>query len=196
LTSEVFRVFVPDRRVPKSICDSIQRHAAATAAIAGALPVERGSRDVAIVAGLLHDIGSLFLASAMPGEFCAVLTRTSEAGCKTFEAEIELLGTSHAEIGAYLLGLWGIPHLAVEAIAHHHQPMRIPHSGLDCAVAVYLADLLANEMEAGTNDSPTFEFSDSDRAALESLGLLDRLPTFRALAVESKRRTENRILDL
>ena len=67
---------------------------------------------------------------------------------QVFEAEEELLGTSHAEIGAYLLGLWGIPNLAVEAIAHHHHPTRISHSGLDSTVAVYVADLLAHELDA------------------------------------------------
>jgi HD-like signal output (HDOD) protein len=72
----------------------------------------------------------------------------AERGCKLFEAEEELLGTSHAEIGAYLLGLWGLPNIAVEAIAHHHRPDRISHSGFDCTVAVYMADLLEEELEA------------------------------------------------
>lgn len=196
LTSEVFRVFVPDRRVPQSVCDSIQRHAISTATIAGSLPVERGSRDVTVVAALLHDIGSLFLASAMPGEFCAILARAGEQGCRSVEAEVELLGTSHAEIGAYLLGLWGIPYLAVEAIAHHHFPTRIPHSGFDCTVAVYLADLLAKELEADRRDSAGAELAETDRATLETLGLLDRLPTLRALAAESRRRINGRILEL
>jgi HD-like signal output (HDOD) protein len=84
----------------------------------------------------------------MPDEFCAAHSMAAGRGCKVFEAEEELLGTSHAEIGAYLLGLWGLPNLAVEAIAHHHRPTRVPHSGFDCAAAVYVANLLAGELGA------------------------------------------------
>ena len=186
LTSEVFRVFVPDARVPQSVCDSIQQHAIRAAAIASALPVERGTRDITAVAVLLHDIGSLFLASAMPGEFCAVLSQVSNRKCKSFEAEEELLGTSHAEIGAYLLGLWGIPSLAVEAIAHHHHPTRIPHTAFDCTVAVYVADLLADELEDHPEGSTGLEIAEPDRACLESLGILDKLPEFRELALHCR----------
>jgi HD-like signal output (HDOD) protein/ActR/RegA family two-component response regulator len=184
LVSEAFRVFVPDSRVPQSVCESMQLHSQCTAAIAGMLPIERGIRDVTIVAALLHDIGSLFLASAMPNQFCAVLSRANERGCKVFEAEEELLGTSHAEIGAYLLGLWGIPRLAVEAIAHHHHPTRIPHSGLDSTGAVYVADLLAHELEDNPRGSTDLEIEESDRVCLEKLGILPRFADFRELALQ------------
>jgi HD-like signal output (HDOD) protein/CheY-like chemotaxis protein len=184
LTSEVFRVFLPDSRIPQSICDSIQRHAMRTAAIAAALPVERGTRDITAVAALLHDIGSLFLASAMPEEFSAILSLASMRGCKSFEAEEELLGTSHAEIGAYLLGLWGIPGVAVEAIAHHHHPTRIPHATLDCTLAIYVADFLADELEDHPKGAKGFEIAESDRVCLELLGVLDKIPEFRELALQ------------
>lgn len=186
LTYEIFRVFVPDSRVPQSVCDLIQQHAIRTAAIAGVLPVEWGTRDVTVVAALLHDIGSLVLASSMPDKFSSILSRANERGCKQFEAEEELLGISHAEIGAYLLGLWGIPNLAVEAVAHHHHPTRIPHSALDCTVAVYIADLLADELEEHPEGSTGVEIAESDRAFLESLGVLDKLPEFRELALQCR----------
>jgi HD-like signal output (HDOD) protein len=186
LTSEAFRVFVPDRRVPQTVCDSIQRHALSTAAIAAVLPLDRKMRDTAVVAALLHDIGGLFLASKMPEMYCSVLSRASERGCRPFEAEEELLGTSHAEIGAYLLGLWGIPNLAVEAIAHHHHPTRISHSDLDCTAAVYLADLLAHELEGRLPDSGAHELEEEDRVCLEALGLMPRLREFREVAALSQ----------
>jgi HD-like signal output (HDOD) protein len=186
LTSEVFRVFAPDSRVPRSVCDSIQRHATRTAAIASALPAERGIRDITALAALLHDIGSLFLASKMPLEFCAVLAQVRNRGCKSFEAEEELLGTSHAEIGAYLLGLWGIPNLAVEAIAHHHHPTRILHTAIDCTITVYLADFLAHELEDHPQGATGAEIAESDRVCLDSLGLLDRIPEFRELALQCR----------
>jgi HD-like signal output (HDOD) protein/CheY-like chemotaxis protein len=186
LASEAFRVFVPDSRIPQSVCDSLQRHALSSAAIANILPVERGTREIAAVAALLHDIGSLFLASAMPDAFCSVLALSSSRGCEHFEAEQELLGTSHAEIGAYLLGLWGIPDLAVEAIMHHHHPTRIPHVAFDCTVAVYIADLLSHELETHPAGSAMPEIKEADRARLETLGVWSQFGEFRELAQQCR----------
>ena len=184
LASETFRVFVPDSQIPQSLCESLQRHAHRTAAIAGVLPVDPKTRDITVVAALLHDIGKprFGLPNARYVLFCA--RPCHERGCQPFEAEEELLGISHAEIGAYLLGLWGIPTLAVEAIAHHHRPTRIPHSGFDSSVAVYVADLLARELEAHPQDAAGSEIAESDRACLETLGVAQQFAGFRQLALQ------------
>jgi len=184
LTTETFRVFAPDPRVPLSVCEAIQQHSYSVAAIAGTLPIDSKSRDVTIVAALLHDVGRLVLASKMPDVFCSILALVDERKCEPFEAEQELLGTTHAEIGAYLLGLWGVPPLASEAIAHHHHPTRIPHGGFDISIAVYVADLLAHELEAHPEDSTGTKLRASDRACLETLGLSGEYAGFRELAKE------------
>jgi putative nucleotidyltransferase with HDIG domain len=182
LASEAFRVFAPGSRIPQEVYESMQVHAQRTAAIAGALPGDPKSRDVTVLAALLHDIGRLILASRMPDKFCSVLSAVRERKCEPFEAEEELMGTSHAEIGAYLLGLWGLPNLAVEAIAHHHHPTRIPHSGFDSSVAVYVADLLAHELDAHPQKEVAPDLRESDRACLETLGVLPQLAELRELA--------------
>jgi HD-like signal output (HDOD) protein len=155
------------------------------AAITGVLPVEPNFREIAIVSALLHDIGSLIMASRMPDEFCSARSYAAKKECAIFQAEEELMGTSHAEIGAYLLGLWGLPNLAVEAIANHHHPERDPHSGLDCTVTVYLANLLAHELEAHPQGSVGLPIKETDRICLESLGVFSRLDEFRDLALQS-----------
>jgi HD-like signal output (HDOD) protein len=186
LASEAFRVFMPHPRIPLSECEAIQRHAHRAAAIAAVLPLEQQNRDATVVAALLHDVGSLVLAGTMPDAFCDARTLAAERGCKVFEAEEELLGTSHAEIGAYLLGLWGLPNLAVEAIAHHHRPSRIPHSGFDCTVAVYLADLLDEELEAHPLDTTRVDIGKIDRENLETLGLQSQYSEFRERAMGTR----------
>jgi HD-like signal output (HDOD) protein len=185
LASEAFRVFVPDSRIPQAVCQSIQDHAQRTAAIASALPVDPKIRDVTVLAALLHDIGRLMLASKLPDKFCSALSYARERHCEPFEAEEEILGTSHAEMGAYLLGLWGIPLLAVEAVAYHHHPTRIPHSGFDSSIAVYVADLLAHEEEAHPGDASGAELRDYDRTCLDALGILPRFAELRELALKS-----------
>jgi HD-like signal output (HDOD) protein len=155
------------------------------AAIAGTLPVDSKSRDLTIVAALLHDVGRLALASKMPDAFSSILALVRERKCEPFEAEQELLGTTHAEIGAYLLGLWGVAPLASEAIAHHHHPTRIPHNGFDISIAVYVADLLARELEAHPDDATGAKLREADRASLETFGLGAEYASFRTLAKEA-----------
>ena len=121
----------------------------------------------------------------MPDTFCAVLTKMNDQGVTQAEAEEELLGISHAEIGAYLLGLWGINDMVVEAVAHHHHPTRIRRTGLDCSGAVYLANLLAHELEIHPNDPHGEELRTADRKDLEVLGVLQEFSSFRASALEA-----------
>jgi HD-like signal output (HDOD) protein/CheY-like chemotaxis protein len=186
LVSEAFKVFVPDARVPPSVFEAIQGQTQRTSAIALVLPGDPKTREVTVLAALLHDVGRLVLASKMPAEFCAVLERTRERGCEPFQAEEEILGTSHAEIGAYLLGLWGLPNLAVEAIAHHHHPDRIPHSSFDNSVALYVAGLLAYELDVHPQDETGAELREFDRACLQRLGFLPQFAKFRQIAIQAR----------
>ena len=78
----------------------------------------------AFTAGLLHDVGRIVIASNLPAEYAAVIQRARESGRPLHEEEDELLGVSHAQVGAYLLGLWGMPTEFVEAAAGHHAPSR------------------------------------------------------------------------
>jgi HD-like signal output (HDOD) protein len=185
LYSETFRIFIPDPRIPELFYRNLQQHSQRTAIVVATLPLTREVRGIALVAALLHDVGTLLLASTMPEEFCAVLVQMNDQGSSQAEAEEALLGISHAEIGAYLLGLWGINEIAVEAIAHHHHPTRISHSGLDCSVALYLAALLTLELEVHPNDPQGEELSEASRKDLEALGVLEQYPSFRSRALEA-----------
>ena len=186
LATETFRVFAPSSRISESVCEAIQQHAHRTAAIVGKLPLDMKTRDCTVVAALLQDVGRLILSSRMPNEFSSILAMTRERKCEPFEAEEEILGTSHAEIGAYLLGLWHIPDHSVEAIAHHHHPTRIPHSGFDSSIAVYVADLLSRELDAHPQDATGSQLRESDRSCLEAFGILQRFGEFRQLAAQTR----------
>ena len=182
LITETFKAFVPDKRIPLSEYESLQANAQRTACIAAKLPIDSGTgRDIVVLAALLHDIGKLVLACKMPDQYCAALALARERACEPFEAEEELLGTSHAEIGAYLLGLWGLPYLAIEAIAHHHRPTRIPHSAFDGAVTLYVANLLSHPTSP-TGHLTEGDLRESERTCLQELGILDRLPEFQEIA--------------
>jgi HD-like signal output (HDOD) protein len=82
--------------------------------------------DDAGTAGLLHETGKLILASGMGKEYKLALDLMSQTGISLVEAEQEVFGCSHAEVGAYLLGLWGLSDRVVEAVAWHLNPCAAP----------------------------------------------------------------------
>jgi FixJ family two-component response regulator len=81
----------------------------------------RKAQDEAFTAGILHDLGKLILAQNFPDDYAEVLTQSCRQPRPLWEIETERFGASHAELGAYLMGLWGIGDEVVAAIAHHHQ---------------------------------------------------------------------------
>jgi len=75
--------------------------------------------EKAFIAGLLHDIGKLVLLK-IPGYFNKISEISKNENLTFTEAEYKFFNTSHAEVGAYLLGLWGFPESIMEVIAYHH----------------------------------------------------------------------------
>ncbi len=73
---------------------------------------------------MLHDIGKLSLLN-VPEQYKQVMDFIENSGCEPVEAEYAVMKTSHAEMGAYLLGLWGIPDIIVETVAFHHNPSKL-----------------------------------------------------------------------
>jgi HD-like signal output (HDOD) protein len=82
--------------------------------------MSRQELETPVMAGMLHDLGKLILASQNPQEYRRIIAQADQQTMPVFEAEAEALWCHHAGIGAYLMGLWGLPFSAVEAVAHHH----------------------------------------------------------------------------
>lgn len=99
--------------------DAEQQHALETALRARALAPE-ALADEAFTGGLVHDVGVLALALGVPRELEGMLAEARVARRPMHEVERAALGVSHAEVGAYLLGMWGLPSPIVEATALHH----------------------------------------------------------------------------
>jgi HD-like signal output (HDOD) protein len=70
--------------------------------------------------GVLHDIGELILWDAMPEQYTAIRLEALQSGVPVQIVEEAVLGTTHARLGAYLLGIWNLPHAIVDAVARHH----------------------------------------------------------------------------
>jgi HD-like signal output (HDOD) protein/ActR/RegA family two-component response regulator len=141
LVAEVFRSGGEDLA-------ELERHSLTVGSLARRL-ASAPEADEASVAGMLHDVGTLLLravkAPAGGGE--AQGLSGQNAAAVSFEAERAQFGTTHAEVGGYLLGLWGLPWPLVEAVANHHAPQRVRLQRPGPLTAVAVADALVRELE-------------------------------------------------
>ncbi|MCB2214977.1 response regulator [Desulfofustis glycolicus] len=92
------------------------------------------------IAGMLHDIGRLLLMSQLGGDYAAIIETARQEGARIETVETRQLQTTHADIGAYLIGLWGFNGDIMEAIIFHHQIDRLPAKSFSAALAVHLAN--------------------------------------------------------
>jgi HD-like signal output (HDOD) protein len=100
-------------------------------------------------AALLHDIGKLVLAYAVPTGFAAASTRARADRMPGWQAEHYIFGNHHAEIGGCLLKLWGLPTTVVDVVSMHHTPNHSTEAHVGPVTLVHIADTLAH---AGTDD--------------------------------------------
>lgn len=171
---ELMRTFENVPVMVQSLVDELHDRALSVAHIARDLVTDRTKAGEAYVAGLLHDIGLLVIAAERPEQLLELRVKTMRTSLPLVEVEREILGAHHADIGAFLLELWGLPYEIVEAVARHHDAEEIPGTSVDIMHAVYIADAVAS--------SPDFDSevewenaSRLDPAYLESLGVLERV---------------------
>lgn len=168
LSVEVFSSF-PSSTVGGCLdLEKLQRHAQAVAGAARALAPE-GLADDAMLAGLLHDIGYWILAAECPADLARAVEQTTERGIPLHEAEGEVIGASHAELGAYLLGLWGLPYTVIEAVACHHTPQCISQQEFDLVGVLAVSHALVEHDDADAFAKPLVADPPVDAAYLKAL---------------------------
>jgi putative nucleotidyltransferase with HDIG domain len=153
--------------------EELWQHTEQTAAAARAIALSENlsvaRADEAFLAGVLHDVGKVVFATKAAG-----LPNDTMDVVAQMEAH-------HAEVGAYLLGLWGFPNSIVEAVAFHHTPERASEKGFGLSGIVHVADRLVHlrsEHRSASIDTGL------QPGYLEALGLEHCLPKWSA-AVES-----------
>ena len=162
--------------------EKLWKHSIATGHLARAIAESERAplhlTEIAFTAGLLHDIGVLILAANLGQPYQEILQAAGSSGTSLSAAEREQFGATHAEVGAYLLGLWGLGDGIVEAVAFHHAPTQCLNQAFGPLTAVHAASGLEQE---GLPGSDSERPSAVDGAYLASLGTADRLPHWREL---------------
>jgi len=179
LSTEVFSRTLKGKKKRDALRE-IQEHSRLAAHIAMHIAPDKRTREDAFLAALLHDIGKIVLAAEhkeYPWNIDEIVT---SSGCTYQDAERQLYGVSHAEVGAYLLGLWGVPFNVVEAVAYHHKADALIET-LDVPSVVALSDALAHEAQRKL--SPSVALGPQELA--ERLGQMEHLDGWRAHAANA-----------
>jgi HD-like signal output (HDOD) protein len=132
---------------------------------------ERSCIDEAFIAGLLHDVGKLLLAANHPQRLEQSIRKARESNISLWEQEFLEYGASHAELGGYLLGRWGLPTGVIQAVAFHHRPAHARRQSFGPLTAVHVANTLGKTQSNGSN----LAHQALDLDYLRGLGLRDRV---------------------
>jgi HD-like signal output (HDOD) protein/ActR/RegA family two-component response regulator len=130
--------------------------------------------EQAFVGGLMHDVGKLVFAENLSKSYREVLDFSKLHGQPAWQVERQILQATHADIGGYLLDLWGLPETVTKAVSLHHQPIAEETEGLTPLAIVHVANHFAHELTIGGEPS-----GELDSDYLEVNGLAERVPVWR-----------------
>jgi HD-like signal output (HDOD) protein len=200
LTAEAFAKFSPRPTIDGFSIAELQLHSTLVASVAGAIVPAGPERQDALTAGLLHDIGMLVLAGDDPRERERVIAMASSEQLPLHAIERREHGVTHADVGAYLLTLWGLPLAVVEAVAYHDEPSQLAEPSFDATAAVHIANALVHEQTGACHEQPAVALVEQtgachgqpavallDQSYVERLGVSEQLPAWRELAVSEVR---------
>lgn len=166
-----------ETQVSASVLADIWSHSMSVSVMANKIAAmeNRETASDAFTAGLLHDLGKVVLAVNLPQKYRAVEELIRQEGLSRLEAEKEVFEATHAEVGAFLLGLWGLPAQVVRAVAYHETPMEAAGEGFTALSAVYAANTIQHYCESTDKsiECPAF-----DMEYLMSLGLTEKVPAW------------------
>ena len=135
----------------------------------------RVDKGVAFTAGLLHDIGKAVISDFMVDLAPRIVARASDdAFGDHLEAEQQVMGTDHCEVGGRLAIHWKMPECLISGIENHHRPEDAPEEYKAMAYVIHLADTLAMMQGVGTGlDDLQYDLSSdyTDYVQLDSTGL-------------------------
>lgn len=125
---------------------------------------ELEQHTVAFTAGLLHDMGKVILNEYVADVYADIVAAVARDGVTFVEAEREVLGITHAEVGARVAERWSLPHEIVRCIRYHHEPgaLEAPDPIVD---SVHVADATCLLVGVGGGDDGQLYRCDPDALA-------------------------------
>ena len=135
--------------VDNDVLEGLWDHSSRVASMARevAAQVDPMIADEAFTAGMLHEIGTLVIAANSPCMYDRLGKEIFLDDKVRAAKEKEIFGATHEQIGAYLLGRWGLPERIVEAVAHHRHPREAHLEGFSGMTALHVSDPIVSANE-------------------------------------------------
>lgn len=155
--------------------DELQQHSQRVGLIAAGLLNDRELSRSVLCSAMLHDIGEVVLAVSMPEAYARSRAIAAKQGLSLHAAEQQVFECTHADIGAHVLALWGLPTALIEAVAFHHHPGLAHESSFGVIGAIHVADAIDEAEHAGAADLRAAVLARIDADYLRAVGKLDAL---------------------
>ena len=126
----------------------------------------QGNEEV-FLAGLIHDIGKSVIFLQFPDKMREIVLLVNE-GKSFLDAEHQLLGFTHAEVGKLLANKWQFTLTIEDVVANHHKP-DCARSAHEISHIVSLADSLCHKLAIGPTKRPAID--PYELASAKALGL-------------------------
>jgi HD-like signal output (HDOD) protein len=177
LTTHVFSSLNP-ATMQKAGLNNVWQHSLLVSKLARVIAVHEGLSQAvtteAVTSAILHDIGRVVLASCLPDQYAAIAAEAKASDEPLTTAEKKVFGCTHAEVGAYLLGLWGLPDAITITVAYHDRPQEAGERELGALLLVHVADAIDRELSIDTREPIHL----AEMAFLEELGLASHYETW------------------
>lgn len=185
LSSQLNQQFKQDKSWHQFSFEAVNARALLVARLAQQIAKRSGlsqaQQDQAFLAGLLHDIGVLIMASHDPEQYRKLLIYSVKKHKPIYLVEKASFGFFHGEVGAALLAMWNLPPQVVEAVMLHHVPHLSAAKEFSPLTAVHVADaMLPSVSVVGDCDMS----SSLSLRYLDQIGVMDEVPQWRIIANE------------
>jgi HD-like signal output (HDOD) protein len=184
LSDHLFAVF-DFKKLKGFSCSMLWQHCLKTAFFAKKLVAsqtdDKKEIDNTFIAGMLHDVGKLVMGYTLTEEFQQIIEVSQSENRAVYKVEMDRLGFTHAEVGTYFIGLWGMPQQLVEAIRYHHQTKAALETGDKVVIAIHLADFFEHNLNVINQG---YDKPEIDTETLNEFGLASHFQECKEIAEE------------
>lgn len=182
ITTDVFSQF-DEHEVSFFKINELYEHSFRVGIISGKLitagKADKEMADSTFMCGMLHDIGKMVLIKNCKNEYEQIFNKLEDGKQSPIELEKKYFGLTHAEVGGYLVQVWGLSDDIIKAVQRHHNVYKALDEEFNKSAAVYIANAIDHKRHKKKIE--LHHFSQAEQRQLEKLDLVKKLPEWRVV---------------